>query len=79
MELESLNFDIVEEILAKAAFSDQALTIVEIPDHFHERKYGESRRQLGPFVVAYLLTLIRLRVKMARARRDSSHTGCVGK
>lgn len=79
MELESLNFDIVEEILAKAAFSNRALNIVEIPDHFHERKHGESRRQLGPFIVTYLITLMRLRFKMARARREHGRSGPVNR
>ena len=78
MELESVNFDIVEEILAKAAFSNHTLTIVEIPDHFHARKYGESRRHLGPFVLTYLLTLIRLRIKMS-SRRDRGRAGRTSK
>lgn len=69
MELESSNFDIVEEILAKALFATSDLRIVEIPDHFHERLHGESRRRLGPFVVTYLLTLLRLRVAASRAKR----------
>ncbi len=69
MELSSANFDIVEEILAKAAFSGRKLLIVEIPDHFGERKHGKSRRRLGPFIVTYLLTLIRLRVVAWRAQR----------
>lgn len=55
------NFDIVEEILALALMNKADLTIIEVPDHFYERKAGESKRKLGPFIASYLVTLYRLR------------------
>lgn len=64
-------FDIVEEILFRLsdAVGDRELRIVEIPDYFRERQAGRSKRQLGPFVLAYLLTLMRLRWSRRAARR----------
>lgn len=61
IQLECENFDIVEEILARALIKKPDLKIVEVPDHFYERKAGESKRDLGPFIASYLLTLYRLR------------------
>lgn len=57
-------FDIVEEILFRLQrlVSPRALRIHEVPDYFRERRHGESKRQLGPFVAAYLVTLTRLRM-----------------
>jgi dolichol-phosphate mannosyltransferase len=60
-ELQCENFDIVEEILARALRAKKGLKVVEVPDHFFERKAGESKRKLGPFIASYLLTLYRLR------------------
>lgn len=55
-------FDIVEELLFEVARRHGSeLRLIEVPDHFRERLSGESKRQLGPFVAAYLLTLLRLR------------------
>jgi len=60
-KLQCANFDIVEEILARAIKLRPQLKVVEVPDHFFERKAGESKRKLGPFIASYLLTLYRLR------------------
>lgn len=58
------NFDVVEELLFRVRQAKgPSLRIVEIPDYFHERDEGETKRQLGPFVASYLLTLVRLRVR----------------
>lgn len=62
--LECTNFDIVEELLFRVRQGKgPAVRIVEIPDYFHERDEGETKRQLGPFVASYLLTLTRLRLR----------------
>jgi dolichol-phosphate mannosyltransferase len=61
IKLSCQNFDIVEEILAKARQADPGIVVKEIPDYFHQRRYGESKRRLGPFVASYLVTLARLR------------------
>ena len=56
-------FDIVEEILFRIRkLHNNEFAIVEIPDHFAQRNYGTTKRRLGPFVVAYFVTLIRLRL-----------------
>lgn len=64
-------FDIVEEILFRLQDSagPRHLRIVEVPDYFRERQAGVSKRQLGPFVAAYLVTLARLRLSTAKGRR----------
>ena len=59
-------FDIVEEILFRIRkLHNNELVIVEIPDHFAQRNYGKTKRRLGPFIVAYFVTLIRLRFSRA--------------
>lgn len=62
LKLSSRDFDVVEEIFyrIKLQYRDQ-LVIEEIPDHFRERNFGKTKRQLGPFVVSYLRTLYKLR------------------
>lgn len=56
------DFDIVEEIFFRLKVNHgNTFTVVEIPDHFYERRHGVTKRKLGPFVLSYLKTLIRLR------------------
>jgi dolichol-phosphate mannosyltransferase len=58
------NFDVVEELLFRVRQAKGAsLRVREIPDYFHERDQGETKRSLGPFVASYVGTLIRLRFK----------------
>ena len=56
------NYDIVEEILLESKKIKPALKLFEIPDHFHERLYGESKRKLSLFIFTYIITLVRLRI-----------------
>ncbi len=58
------NFDIVEEILFRLhrEAGTHAFRVHEVPDYFHERVHGDSKRRLGPFVASYLVTLARLRL-----------------
>lgn len=60
-QLQCENFDVVEEILARAIRKKPDLRIIEVPDHFYERKAGVSKRRLGPFIASYLVTLYQLR------------------
>lgn len=70
LELRCAAFDVVEELLFQVASRHgTGLRIVEVPDHFRERASGVSRRRLGPFIVAYLVTLARLRKQSRRSRR----------
>ena len=56
------DFDIVEEIFYKIhVLHDRKTRVYEIPDHFSNRNFGVTKRQLGPFIISYLLTLIKLR------------------
>jgi dolichol-phosphate mannosyltransferase len=64
IELECKNFDIVEEIIYKIhLLHNKDTKITEIPDHFHNRDLGVTKRKLGPFIITYILTLIRLRFR----------------
>jgi dolichol-phosphate mannosyltransferase len=59
--LTSNDFDVVEELLFRLKMlHGKNLVIKEIPDRFFERKFGVTKRRLGPFVVSYLKTLIYL-------------------
>ncbi|CAM8619871.1 glycosyltransferase [Candidatus Planktophila dulcis] len=62
LELKCDKFDILEELLFAIRRKQGEIRIKEIPDHFHNRELGESKRKLGPFVIGYILTLIRLRL-----------------
>jgi dolichol-phosphate mannosyltransferase len=68
--LECRDFDVVEEILFRIkSVHGRAFRITEVPDHFLERRHGTTKRQLGPFIVSYLITLNRLR------RQGRRHSG----
>ena len=62
------NFDIVEELLFRVHqhVGKEGFRLHEVPDYFHERELGTSKRQLGPFIASYLVTLARLRIFAAR-------------
>lgn len=64
VELTCDKFDIVEEILFRLQrfVGKREFRVAEIPDYFRERRFGESKRQLGPFVASYIGTLVRLRI-----------------
>jgi len=64
ISLRCSDFDVVEEILFKVKKSaGREFTLVEIPDRFHARASGKTKRRLGPFVVSYIVTLMRLRFR----------------
>ena len=57
------DFDIVEEILFQVKLiHGQSFVIREVPDHFYERKFGVTKRQLRPFIISYFRTLVRLKI-----------------
>ena len=58
------NYDIVEELLLSVKdFHKNSFNVVEIPDRYHDRLHGESKRKLSIFIYSYLVTLIRLRLR----------------
>ncbi len=70
LPLRCRNFDVIEEILVHiSAKYGSSLVITEVPDHFHDRKYGVTKRRLGPFTLSYILTLIRLRLRTPMQRQ----------
>jgi dolichol-phosphate mannosyltransferase len=62
LELFSDNFDIIEEILFKLSRNYSPLRIKEIPFSFKKRMFGETKRKLIVFIMAYLVTIIKLRL-----------------
>ena len=60
LDLQCNNFDIVEEILIRLA-ARKNFRFREIPIVFSKRKAGSSKRNLIPFIVSYLGTIIRLK------------------
>jgi len=54
LKLVSDNFDIVEEILIRLVYGHSKSTTKEVPVTFEQRKAGESKRNLGAFILSYL-------------------------
>ena len=60
IELTCRNYDVLEEILLKLMVGKKEFRIGESPISFNKRLYGESKRQLIPFIISYIKTLFRL-------------------
>lgn len=54
------NYDILQEVLLRMKINNKNLVIKEIPITFEKRLYGESKRQLIPFIMGYIKTMFRL-------------------
>jgi dolichol-phosphate mannosyltransferase len=61
LNLKCSHFDIVEEILFKLKKAKKNLKIKEIPFTFKKRMFGSSKRNLFLFILAYIVTIIKLR------------------
>lgn len=71
LQLECVNFDIVEEILVKLNLqSDSPFRIKEVPFTFGKRKEGKTKRNLAAFAVSFAYTLYRLRRMIHQIRRS---------
>jgi len=57
LNLECINFDIVEEILIKLNVAKKGFAIKEVPIKFNKREFGESKRDLKKFIVSYITTM----------------------
>jgi len=76
LNLTCQNYDVLEETLLKLKIDKKKLKgkklrVGEVPIHFEKRMYGESKRQLIPFIIDYIKTLFRLlglRVKSTFAK-----------
>lgn len=62
VELKYKNYDVLEEVLLKIRLNkpNKKLVITEVPISFHKRLYGESKRQLIPFIISYIRSLFEL-------------------
>ena len=58
--IETQNYDLQEEILLLLRLNDPDLRIGEVPISFEKRMYGESKRNLLPFIIGYIESLFRL-------------------
>jgi len=75
LDLESNNFDIVEEILIKLCLFNKNYKIKEVPITFEKRKQGKSKRKLGKFILSYIKTmqkLIKIRRKTLKQAKENS-------
>ncbi len=67
VSLRCRDFDVVEEIMFRLKQArGPGFRVVEVPDHFRERVHGVTKRRLGPFVMSYVVTLLRLRWQFRR-------------
>lgn len=59
------NYDVLQEVLLclRLNKADKKLKIGEVPIEFDKRIYGESKRQLIPFIMSYIKTLFKLTAK----------------
>ncbi len=71
LKLECDNFDIVEEILIKLSLYNKPFIAYEVPISFNKRAEGESKRDLGKFILSYLKTIKRL-MKIRKDYKKSS-------
>jgi dolichol-phosphate mannosyltransferase len=64
------NFDVLEEILAKIIWGEpnHSATILEIPFHFEQRKYGKPKRRLIVFGLQFMTALFKLRLLRSKYR-----------
>lgn len=60
VKLQNINYDVLQEVLFKLKQNNKNLVIGELPITFEKRLYGESKRQLIPFIISYIKSLIRL-------------------
>lgn len=72
VHLENVNYDVLQEVLLKLKLNNPHFKIDEIPIVFEKRKYGESKRQLIPFILSYVKSLFRL-TSMRVCHRKGDH------
>lgn len=59
VELENVNYDVLQEVLLRLKQNKPNLKIEEVPISFQKRIYGESKRRLIPFIIGYVKSLFR--------------------
>lgn len=59
--LENQNYDVLQEVLLKIKlYNNNSLKVGEVPIIFQKRMFGESKRQLIPYIISYIKSLFRL-------------------
>lgn len=58
--LENVNYDVLQEVILKLQLNNPSFKIGEVPIRFEKRMFGESKRQLIPFIISYIKTLFKL-------------------
>lgn len=70
LELQSDNFDIVEEILIKLLLRYPQLRLIEMPVCFQKRDHGKTKRNLVKFAFSFAFSVLRLlKLKYEYARK----------
>lgn len=62
VKLDNKNYDVLQEVLLKMKLNNPSLKIGEIPIVFNKRVYGESKRNLLPFIIDYIKSLFKLTI-----------------
>lgn len=70
----SVNYDVLEEVLLllKQAKKPRRLRVGEVPIVLRKRKFGESKRELIPYIISYIKTLFRLLIIRICANREEN-------
>jgi dolichol-phosphate mannosyltransferase len=63
-------YDILQEVLVKLSMNKRDFKIGEIPINFTKRMFGESKRQLIPFIISYIKTLFELTALKYRIKKE---------
>ena len=70
IQLKCVNYDILEEVLFILKQNYKDFVIAEVPIHFKKRYFGESKRRLLRFIVAFLKTLFHLFFKRITGQKS---------
>ncbi len=78
VQLENVNYDVLQEVLLKLKLNNPTFKIGEVPIAFEKRKYGESKRRLIPFIISYIKSLFRLTyIRLNyRGKLETVNNGC---
>lgn len=60
VSLSCVNYDVLQEVILKMKLNNPKLVIKETPISFCKRMFGESKRQLIPFIMGYIATMFKL-------------------
>ncbi len=70
VRLKCENYDVLQEVLLKLRMNKPDLRIGEVPIKFNKRMFGESKRNLLPFILSYIKTLFRLTAVRISGKKD---------